>query len=850
MTLENGTRLGPYEIIAPLGAGGMGEVYHARDTRLGRSVAIKVLPSEFGLNSRLRLRFEREARMISALNHPHICTLHDVGRENEIDYLVLEHCEGITLGRRIADGPLPIGQLLDYGMQIADALDKAHRQGIVHRDLKPSNVMLTRSGAKVLDFGLAKDGGDVTPRDSTIEQISEEGAIVGTVQYMAPEVLVGKEADARSDIFALGLILYEMATGKPAFSALSKAGLIAAILEHQPPPIDKLQPDTPPALVRLINACLVRDRDERMQSAHDVKLHLKWIAEGREGPVETRKAKWLVATTIVSLLLLAAAIAVMVVRRPAAESKTLRRLAINLPADAPLSGSAGGNLFAISPDGSRIVYVGQQGLHVRAFSSLTTTRIPGTEGAMAPFFSPDGAWVGYSTEHSLKKVALAGGSPVAICDGDRIRGATWGPDDTIVFTQIEKVLMRVSASGGVPEPLAGTPTSLRWPSFLPGTRDLLVTVYDGSGDPDRNDIALLTLPEGKLRTIVRGASHGQYSGGQLLYWRSRTVYSVPFDVRAGKITGPTKPLLDDASGFPQQGVVYLAVSGGRMYYLPYDPSIDQSELLWVDRRGQSIPVSDRRDGYRTARLSPDGAQIVTDICARGVCDLWRYEIERETWTRVTNDGHSASPIWSPDGRAIAYTSNRNGPYNLHIVPSDGSGPPRQITKGAGWPFPYSWSPNGELIAVHESTSVGGADLLFLRPDGSIAVRYLATPAFDTAGAFSPNGLWLAYQSGDDIFVRAVDGKGATWQISAGIARAPQWRGDGKEIFYRSQNKMMAVDITMTPKVLIGKPRILFEGVFAGFGFDPTRDGQRFLMTRQPQQAPRTQINVVEGLLEP
>jgi Tol biopolymer transport system component len=859
VTLETGTRLGPYEIVAPIGAGGMGEVYQARDTRLSRIVAIKILPAEFASDAHMRMRFDREARAISALNHPHICTLHDIGSERGVDFLVMEHCDGRTLARRLADGPLSTEQLIDYATQIADALDKAHRQGIVHRDLKPSNIMITKSGVKVLDFGLAKERGNLPPEEATVERLSDYGTLVGTVQYMAPEVLKGKGADARSDIFALGLVMYEMATGRPAFAAESKAGVIAAILEREPRPVTAVNPHASPSIARLIHACLEKDPDERLQSAHDVLLHLKWATQP-DGTAQTRRLS--LRAVAVALLAVAAvgavAIAVLMRRQSGEEAEDIRHLAITLPTDAALS-SAGtiGNPFAVSPDGKRVVYVGsQRSLLVRNLDRPTVQALPGTEGALAPFFSPDGKWVAFAIGTALKKVPLAGGDPVTICDGIQFRGGFWWSDDTIVVAQLHGPLIRVDASGGKPQVVARADRELRFPALLPGRKEAIVTVSDVSGDPDRYEVAILTLSDGSLRTLVRGAIHGRYSPtGHLVYVRSGNVYRAPFDARTKSLTGEAQPVLDDVASYGAQGVAYFELNDRKIYYLPRDPAMEHRNLVWVDRRGLVTNAAEERQGYYAPqagpRLSPDQRWIAVAICGRG-CDVWRYEIDRATWSRVTSDGKALQPVWSPNGRSIVYTSNRNGPYNLFTIPADGSGGPRQITTGKNWPFPSSWSPDGKLIAVSEQSLATERDVLFIAADGKSAViPYLTTAANETEATFSPDGRWVAYESStaghSEVYVRSADGIGGTWQVSSGEGRSPRWRGDGRELFYRREQAMMAVDVRMTSRLAIGKPRLLFEGNFAA-GFDVTPDGQRFLMVRLPRPTPRNHINVVEGLL--
>ncbi|HVS30859.1 MAG TPA: protein kinase [Thermoanaerobaculia bacterium] len=858
MTLQNGTRLGPYEILAPLGAGGMGEVYRARDTRLGRSVAIKILSSEFARDVRLRRRLEREAKAISALNHPHICTLHDVGTDNGVDYLVLEHCEGKTLARRVADGALPIEQLLDYGSQIADALEKAHRHGIIHRDLKPSNIMITKSGAKVLDFGLAKERVAAAPDHSTMHQDSDEGTLVGTIQYMAPETLQGKDADARSDIFALGLILYEMLTGSPAFTASSKAGLIAAILEREPAPVSASPRDVPAVLARLIKACLAKNPDDRIQSAHDVLLQLQWMKEAERSPrLRPENRVWpVIVGVLIATAVAVAAVSAFLMLRPPRNEPAIRRLSITLPGEAPVGFTqSGGNLFAISRDGKRLAYIGpQQALYVRDLDALTVRRLAGTEKASNPFFSYDGTSLGFEADRKLKKISLTGGNPVTICEGVTVRGAVWGKDDMITFGQAMGVPMRVPAGGGAAVPLSAS-KFLRLPSLLSGEDEVLFTLYNEGGNPDDHDLVLLTPRDGKLRTILPSASHGQYvSTGRLIFLRARSIYSVAFDRRKMEITGTPKPILDDVAAFPPQGLAYIATTNGNLYYLPHDESADQRQLVWSDRAGRVTLVTDKLQGYGHAggpELSPDGKQILTSICLRGECDIWRYEIERESWNRVTSDGRSCSPCWSPDGRSIAYSSNRTGPYNVFIVPTDASVGPRQITHGSTWVFPQAWSPDGKVLATFEGTAATAGDISFVALDGNRRTPYVTTDAAEESPNFSPDGRWLAYtstQSGKtEVYVRATDGQGATWKISDDGGTSPRWRGDGKELFYMRQRVMMAAAIRTVPEFHAAKPYALFEGNFDEY-FDVTRDGQRFILTtRYREPALRTQINVVEGL---
>ena len=865
VSLQPGVRLGPYEIVAPLGAGGMGEVYRARDTRLNRTVAIKILPADFSGDVRLRIRFEREAKTISALNHPHICALHDIGRQNGIDFLVMEHCEGKTLARRVADGPLPIEQVLRYGIEMADALEKAHRQGIIHRDLKPANVMITKSGVKLLDFGLAKERVESSADASTIEQVSEEGKIVGTIQYMAPELLQGKAADARSDIFALGLVLYEMTTGKPAFSAASKASLIAAILEHEPEP---LKPTTPPALDRLIRACLAKDPDERVQAAHDVRLQLKWIGEGAGVTVERRRPlRTLMFVTIAAL----AAVGAFITgdsRRPAAR-QPLRHYAIPLPASAPLAWHQEETSFAVSPDGSRLVYVTGTEPHklvLRSSDSFGAREIPGTEGARNPFFSPDGEWVGFEAAAFLKKVSLAGGVPMTICAAHFTRGAAWGSDNQIVFAQNWCSLQRVSAFGGEPQPVTpyATDRNERWPVILPGGKHVLYTLGRDShgGTYDNAKIVAVSLDDGRSRVVLEGATNAHYvPGGHLLHLHSATLFSIAFDPVTLKVNGSATPLVEEVATFGLGGLAYAAVSSdGTLFYAPLNVANGQRQLVWVDRKGVVAPITPKLAAFYEPRLSRDGKQLLVCILdARQHDDVWLCDLGSDAWTRLTSEGDNADEVWSPDEKQIAFSSNRNGPYNVFLMPSDASALARQLTRNQYGTYATSWSPDGKMLLVEGIRPVTGHtaseewDIMAVpvnEPEHAAPV--IATAATEENGKFSPDGRWIAFQSNEsgnvEIYIEAYPQGGRKWLISGQGGQIPVWRRDGKELFYRSGSKVMAVQIQLGSELIIGKPRMLFDGDFDLF-FDVTADGQRFVMVRAEKPTPAIQINVVLGAFD-
>jgi eukaryotic-like serine/threonine-protein kinase len=849
--LASGVRLGPYEIVAPIGAGGMGEVYRARDTRLDRTVAIKILPDEFANDARLRARFEREGKAISSLNHPHICALLDVGP----DYLVMEHCEGKTLAKRIAEGPLPIGQVVQYGMEMADALDKAHRQGIIHRDLKPANVVLTKSGVKLLDFGLAKQHVESSPAESTVQQVTEEGKILGTIQYMAPELFAGKEADARSDIFALGLLLYEMTTGKPAFSAASKASLIAAILEHEPQPIT-----APAPLDRLIRACLAKDPEERIQTAHDVKLQLKWTGESDGVIAETRRPRRTLVVAGLAAMALAGALAGFILGRSSktAAQQPLQHYAIPLPANASIAFVEETSL-AVSPAGNLVVYVADTEppqLYLRSSDDFGTRAVPGTEGARNPFFSPDGKWVGFEADSFLKKVSLAGGKPMTICAGHFTRGADWGSDDQIVFAQNWCSLQRVSASGGKPEPVTpyATNRNERWPIILPGGKHVLYTLGDRSANYDHAKIMVVSLQDGRSRVVLDAATNAHYiPGGHLLYLHSGTLLSIAFDPATLNVSGSPAPVVEEVGSYGPGGLAYAAVSSdGTLLYMPRNPVGLQSELVWVDRKGVPTPITPKRRGFYQPRLSPDGKQLLVAILGKqDRTDLWLCDLGSEAWTRLTSEGqYNSDECWSPDGRQITFSSNRNGPFNVFLMPTDASAPARQLTRNQAWTDATSWSPDGQTLLASWERPGTGYDIMSVpikEPDHTFA--FIATSAQETGGVFSPDGRWVAFQSNEsgssEIYLQAYP-RGRRWQISSQGGAAPLWRRDGGELFYRAGSKVMAVPLQLAPDLVIGKPHMLFEGDFDE-DYDVSADGQRFVMLKYDKSSSQTQINVVMGL---
>jgi serine/threonine protein kinase/Tol biopolymer transport system component len=890
MGVKTGTRLGPYEILSAIGAGGMGEVYRARDTRLDRIVAIKVLPTHLADRSELRERFEREARTIASLNHPHICTLHDIGQQNGIDYLVMEYLEGETLGQRLQKGALPLEQVLQYAIEISDALDKAHRKGVTHRDLKPGNIMLTKSGTKLLDFGLAKLKQEAAPANAPLsdlptanEPLTAQGSLVGTIQYMAPEQLEGKEVDARTDIFAFGAVVYEMATGKRAFEGTSQASLIASILEKEPPPMSSLQPMTPPALDRSVKKCLRKDRDDRWQSARDITDELKWtgvsgshagVSEptsatrdisppGGRGPLLTLGA-FLLAIFVTGL-------AVWTLKPAPTESpKTVSRFTITLPPGQQLAGLDNGPAVAISSDGTHLVYVarrsGTQQLYLRAMDSLDSNPVPGTEGAVNPFFSPDGQWLGFFGGGKLKKVSVQGGAAVTLGDASSPCGADWGGQGTIAFAPTGNgTIEQVPDAGGASQPLSRldkAELSQRWPEFLPDGKALLFAFGSSALDFTNSQIAVQSLGAGQRRNLIKAATHPRYApSGHLVYAQGGSLIAMPFDSQRLASTGAWVPVVERVLQSPTRGdAQYGFSSTGSLVYVSGGVQSAQNSLVWVSRNGTEQPLAATAQPYLFPRVSPDGQRVAVGIQEQEG-QIWMYDLTRGTSTRLTFEGISNNaPTWTPDGKRIAFQSNKGGRPNIFWQLADGSGGLEQLTTSEHNEAPMSWSPERQLLAFIDIDPASGYDIWVLRMGDRKAQPFLQTPFNESVPRFSPDGRWLAYISDEsgryEIYVQPYPGPGGKWQISTEGGTEPAWNPNGRELFYRSGDKMMAVDIATQPGFAAGKPRMLFERQYVrtpgtNSNYDVFPDGQRFLMLKaveQAQAAP-TQINVVLNWFE-
>jgi Tol biopolymer transport system component len=905
--LNAGAKLGPYQIIGAIGAGGMGEVYRARDTRLDRTVAIKVLPTHLADRSELRERFEREARTIASLNHPHICTLHDIGQQDGIDYLVMEYLEGETLAHRLLKGSLPLEQVLQYAIEISDALDKAHRKGVTHRDLKPGNIILTKTGTKLLDFGLAKLKQEVAPANVQLSELptasdplTAKGTIVGTLQYMAPEQLEGKEVDARTDIFAFGAVVYEMATGKRAFEGKSQASLIAKILETDPPPMSSLQPMTPPALGRVVKKCLAKEPEKRWQAASDVCDELKWIAEGGSQAgsvtplVAQRKSRERLAWSVaVAVLVAALALGAFEYLQRAPQGAQTTRFFVSPPEARSLAGfgtvtSGSAAPLSVSPDGRRIVFVagspdGKYLLWVRSLDTLTGQALAGTEGASAPFWSPDGATLGFFAGGKLKKIDVSGGPATTLCDAPDNRGGTWSRDGVIVFNPGNRTaLQKVSTSGGVTTAatvLGQGEVGHYRPSFLPDGRHFLYRASTGSETSGPIYLGSLDSAERKL-LLDADASNVVYTQGHLLFLRETTLMAQPFDPRRLALTSSAFPIAEQIQtqgNFPPSGVFSASENGVLAYQA--GTATANSQLVWFDRTGKQIGMLGDPAEYGGIELSPDGRQAsvsIPDEAGKGR-DIWVYDVARGLRTRFTFDrANELASIWSPDGSRVVFDSDRKGHLDLYQKASSGAGAEEMLLEDSLDKYPESWSPDGQSLAFHEIDPAMQRDIWVLRmgdaspgsgevPSGASGQARKAQPflrtRFDEASLrFSPDGRWLAYISNEtgryEIYVQPYPGPGGgKWQISTEGGTEPVWNPNGRELFYRSGGKMMAVDIATQPSFAVGKARMLFEGEYVPTpatlsNYDVSPDGQRFLMLKPIDEAAGpTQINVVLNCFE-
>ncbi len=867
MTLASGTKLGPYEIVAPIGAGGMGEVYKARDTRLERTVAVKVLPTHMASSPEVRQRFEREAKTISQLSHPHICALYDVGREGETEYLVMEYLDGETLSERLANGPLPLDQTLRYGTEIADALDKAHRQGIVHRDLKPGNVMLTKSGVKLLDFGLAKAIAPATTLNNltalpTQQALTQEGTILGTFQYMAPEQLEGKDADARTDVFALGTVLYEMATGKKAFSGASRASLISSIMTSEPPAISTVEPMTPPMLEHIVQRCLAKGPDDRWQSACDVSGELRWLASAPSGgtpavSVQSRNGR---AVAIVALLLLAAFLAAFALPRlrPGASHAQAVRFLIAPPAGVLFTHDVVATNMAISPDGRHLAFVassqGRRQIWLRDLDVVSARPLEGTEGGSSPFWSPDSRSLGFFADRKLKRLAISGGAPQPIAEAVNGGNASWGPDETILFVDntgqgTGQGILRVPAGGGAVAEVTHFDKKRgdfwqAWPSFLPDGRHFLYSVWFGS---DKGSIRLGSLEQGDLGELLPIRSRALFaSEGYLLYVSEGALLARPFDPKGLRLSGDPLTVAGRVPYFALTGSADFAVSQkGALAFVEGEP---QGRMAWFDRGGREVGTVGESRNLEALAISPDGRRVAVSVADNkaGSSDLWIDDLGGQPPQRFTySAGAEFAPVWSPDGRQIVFAQDPgNGSVRLRLKKVGDTGDGEDLLAPTGFQIPHDWSSDGRFIVYSDDDPKTHNDIWILPMDGDRKpIPFLKTSFEESDARMSPDGHSIAYVSDEsgrsEVYVAAFPSGTGRRRVSVEGGSQPRWRRDGRELFFLAADaRLMAIPVRVGEPVDLGPSVPLFRSpttvsnrseLAIWNDYDVSPDGQRFLI---------------------
>jgi serine/threonine protein kinase len=836
MPASAGDRLGPYELLSLIGEGGMGEVWKARDTRLDRIVVVKISKQEF------TERFEREARAVAALNHPHICQIYDVGP----NYLVMEFIDGAPI-----NGPLPVEQAGEYASQILDALEAAHKKGIIHRDLKPANILVSKQGIKLLDFGLAKQVAPLKETDLTLA-LTAEGQLIGTLQYMSPEQLQGKEADVRSDLFSFGCVFYEMLTGRRAFQGDSPASVIAAILQREPAPLAVSAP-----LERVVKTCLAKDPDQRFQDALDLKHALAWAIKQPARARAQTSGEWWIAAAAALLLGAGAGWSISHFRQNPPEDRPFR-FQINPPQDGRFVVAAGAGGIALSPDGKLAAYVastnGRSGLWLRPLDSTAARLLPGTEGAYSPFWSPDGQSIAFFAEGALRRLDLSGGAPSTICEVVAGRGGAWSSDGRIVFATLANPLLQVASSGGTPTQLTTLDSSKgeishAWPQLLPGGQFL----YIAQGDkPESGGIYAASLSKPADRTrLLSTETNALYASGYLLWMRGGTLVAQEFDPLKLKLAGEAHLLGDPVGQSAITGRMNVAASNTGLLLFASGGS---NQLSWLDRAGKPVGNVGEPGDYFIFHISPDGRRIAAASGNVPRSDLWLVDVQRGVSGRFTFTANAAEPVWSPDGRMLVFRSGNS----LASRQANGAGEEQRLTESAERQLPTDWSRDGKFILFWQISPETKTDIWVLpvTPNGKPAGKpqpYLRTPFREAAAQFSPepSPRWVAYESDEsgqyEVYVQTFPEPHSKVQISTGGGRFPKWGPGGHELFYVSpDDKLLAVTLKIgKDSVEPSSPRELFQLPTPTVNFIPydvSSDGQRFLVEAPPAQALTAVIN--------
>ncbi len=891
-----GQELSHYKITGKLGEGGMGEVWRAEDTNLGREVAIKVLPEAFAQDAERMARFEREARVLAALDHPHIASIYGLEEADGRKFLVMQLAEGEDLKDLISRGQLPLQKTVKIALQIAEALEAAHDKGIIHRDLKPANVKVSSDGqVKVLDFGLAKalDAGDPNSSDSgslslsptLTAQMTEVGVLLGTAAYMSPEQARGELADRRADVWAFGVVLMEMLTGKTVYAGRTVSDTLAGVLAREPE-WDELPSDTPRRIRKLLERCLEKETPDRLQAIGEARIALQQylanpeteavpeaVAVAAAQPTWKRIMPWAMFAAVSAALV--AALVALWPETPQPETPIRFEAVL---ADDPLFVDLGSSVV-LSPDGARMVYVTDEDssrtLFTRSLDQLAGTELVTgsvSEEPYHPFFSPDGQWVGFVTRDELKKVPITGGTPITLCEVQASRGASWGPDDTIVLApEGSSGLFTVSAAGGSLEPLTTLDEerkdiSHRWPQFLPGGKAVLYTVgFQTMSGADDAIIEAVSLETGERKVLLEGGYYGRYTpSGHLVFMRDGTLFGMTFDAEGLEPTGSPVPLVqgltsDDSGG----GAQYSFSDTGNLAYVSGEIGVQTYPVVWVDRDGKSTTLWETRGAYGEPVLSPDGKKLGISVFRDNQWDVWVYDLEREVATRLTfHDGYDADQAWTPDGKYLIFTSTRDGIESIYRKRADGSGEVERLIESEEAFYPFSVSGDGNFLAG-EMANAGNLDLYILPLDGSSEPEVFLASEFDERYPdFSPDGRWITYASNEsgqfEVYVRPYPAAGGKWQVSDGGGAWPLWSGDGRKLFYRTNSGVMEVSAEASGDSLsIGTPKAAVDGPFRGgmfgitvggyiFGdYDVSPDGQRFVMfPEDTDAAPKTHVTMV------